>query len=35
MTELKQLIENMDDEVRCDYLVTAKMKQVWPASEAY
>lgn len=26
---MQQLIENMDDEVRCDYLVTAKMKQVW------
>lgn len=26
---MKQYIENMDDEVRCDYLVTSKMKQIW------
>lgn len=26
---MKQLIKNMGDEVRCDYLVTAQMKEVW------
>lgn len=26
---MKQLIENMNDEVRCDYFVSAQMKQVW------
>lgn len=26
---MKQLIKNMDDEIRCDYLVSAQMKEIW------
>ena len=26
---MRQLIENMKEEVRCDYLISSEMKQVW------